>query len=66
MKLDPITIDAIMRMFLDGLSVDEVLIALPTLDRSDVEHVRLSAQDRAKAQRAMHKLDRQMSPWAIK
>ena len=37
--IDEITSEAVLRMFIDGLTVDEVLIALPTLERSDIERI---------------------------
>ena len=42
--IDEITSEAVLRMFIDGLSVEEVLIALPTLERSDIERIHNSGR----------------------
>lgn len=65
--IDEITSQAVLRMFLDGLSVDEVLVAIPTLLRSDIERVQRRADaERRQQKRLKENLDRQMSPWEIK
>lgn len=70
--LDPITTDAVMRMFLDGLSVDEVLVALPTLERSDLERIlfadRANKRQQERNADTLEKIDNMIgnAAWRIK
>lgn len=47
--IDAITSEAVLRMFIDGLSVDEILVAIPTLERADIERVQRGATTLAPA-----------------
>ena len=70
--IDEITSEAVMRMFLDGLSVDEVLVALPTLERSDIELIlfadRANKRQQERNADTLEKIDNMIgnSAWRIK
>lgn len=67
--LDAITSEAVLRMFIDGLTVDEVLVALPTLQRSEVERIKYAdLAEKRQRDRIKERLDREVgnAAWRIK
>lgn len=67
MNNDPITSEAVLRMATDGLSEDEIAIALPQLPRSEIRRILFADKaEHRKKQRVQETLDRMMGPWSIR